>query len=332
MSQRRYGPDERDGRGHSSFAQRGQSTEERMRDDDSAQRFPGRSPGRSRQSEEQLSDPSRGGYPRDGYFGSGGSYGYGGSFEHGGPRGYQDRDDGYYQPGGEQFYESTGGFGRDTHAYGRHGLGYPGREEHRTGWSPGPAPRHYINEDSNRSVAHEDARRGYSQESGYMQSGGDRVGPQQGGQGGGYGSGYGSSRQHADRYGHEGGGTRASRPNNQEQRGPFYGRTPQGYTRSDDRIREDVCDRLSHGHFDPTEVSVKVSQGVVTLEGFVEERHEKFHAEEIAESVLGVKDVENNLRLKRGRVSGTQEQSRTSPLPNGEGNPPNGEGNPRNRA
>ena len=108
----------------------------------------------------------------------------------------------------------------------------------------------------------------------------------------------------------------------------FFVVTPdlRGYTRSDDRIREDVCDRLSHGHFDPSEVSVKVAQGVVTLEGFVDERNEKFHAEEIAESVLGVKDVENRLRLKRGRERGAQEspqESRASRVPNGEGNPRN---------
>jgi len=82
-------------------------------------------------------------------------------------------------------------------------------------------------------------------------------------------------------------------------RGRFYGRTPQGYTRSDERIREDVCDQLSYGQIDPSEVSVKVEQGVVTLEGFIGSRQDKFHAEEVADSVMGVKDVDNRLRLKR---------------------------------
>ncbi|MET0342106.1 MAG: BON domain-containing protein [Polyangiales bacterium] len=327
MSNRRDRANERDGRGYSGFAQRGQSTEERMREDDSARRFPGRSP----DSEYQLSDEPPRGDPREGYYGSGGSYGYGGSFEHDGRQGYQRRaeEGGWTRGGNEQFYEYTGGFGRDTSGYARHGLGHPGREEHRIGWPAAPG-RGYINEDSNRPTGrsrdNEDARRGYSQESGYIQSGGSRVGPagdeprvRGGFERQSYGSGYGSSRQHADGQGHEGGGTRGSRPGARPDRGPYYGRTPQGYTRSDDRIREDVCDRLSHGHIDPTDLSVRVAQGVVVLEGFVEERHEKFHAEEIAESVLGVRDVENRLRLKRSREDARgDEPPRTPRLPNGD--------------
>ncbi len=77
-------------------------------------------------------------------------------------------------------------------------------------------------------------------------------------------------------------------------------RSPKGYTRSDERIREDVNDRLMHEHsIDPGDIEVTVQDGEVTLKGEVSNRHEKFRAEQIAESVSGVKDVTNNLRCNR---------------------------------
>lgn len=86
-----------------------------------------------------------------------------------------------------------------------------------------------------------------------------------------------------------------------QQRGRHFGKSPQGYTRSDDRIREEICDRLMQGDVDPSEISVRVSGGEVTLEGRVEGRDEKYHVETLAESVLGVKDVDNRLKVSRGR-------------------------------
>lgn len=76
------------------------------------------------------------------------------------------------------------------------------------------------------------------------------------------------------------------------------GRGPKNYTRSDDRIREDVNDRLSDDpHIDASDIEVMVSNGEVTLNGTVNERFAKRHAEDIAESVSGVKHVQNNLRI-----------------------------------
>ena len=81
---------------------------------------------------------------------------------------------------------------------------------------------------------------------------------------------------------------------------PRYARGPKGYERSDDRIREDVCERLTMDHdVDATDIEVFVSEGVVTLNGTVHERHAKRIAEDICESVRGVRDVQNNLRVNR---------------------------------
>jgi osmotically-inducible protein OsmY len=87
-------------------------------------------------------------------------------------------------------------------------------------------------------------------------------------------------------------------------------RGPKGYKRSDERIREDVNDRLSEqDHFDPSEIEVAVANSEVTLTGTVQSRHEKFLAEEIADDVNGVLDVHNQLRVRREptqqAVSGT---------------------------
>jgi osmotically-inducible protein OsmY len=76
------------------------------------------------------------------------------------------------------------------------------------------------------------------------------------------------------------------------------GRGPKNYTRSDERIAEDVNDRLSDDpHIDATGIDVSVSAGEVTLNGTVTERFAKRHAEDIAERVSGVKHVQNNLRV-----------------------------------
>jgi hypothetical protein len=72
-----------------------------------------------------------------------------------------------------------------------------------------------------------------------------------------------------------------------------------GYQRSDQRISEDVNDRLSISwDVDASDIEVKVSQGEVTLSGTVASRRERRVAEGIADSVAGVRDVHNELSLR----------------------------------
>ncbi len=78
------------------------------------------------------------------------------------------------------------------------------------------------------------------------------------------------------------------------------GRGPKGYQRSDERILEDVNDRLTEDpHIDASEIDVSVSGREVTLNGTVNSRFEKRHAEDLAESVSGVTHVQNNLRIQQ---------------------------------
>jgi len=80
-----------------------------------------------------------------------------------------------------------------------------------------------------------------------------------------------------------------------------FGKGPKGYVRSDERIREDVCDRLSDDdEVDASEITVTVKNAEVLLEGVVLDRRSKHRAEDIAESVSGVKDVSNHLRARKG--------------------------------
>jgi len=83
------------------------------------------------------------------------------------------------------------------------------------------------------------------------------------------------------------------------------GRGPKGYARSDDRIREDVSDRLGDDWMvDAREVEVTVMSGEVTLVGTVTSRDQRRRAEDVAESVSGVKHVQNNLRISASSGAG----------------------------
>ena len=81
--------------------------------------------------------------------------------------------------------------------------------------------------------------------------------------------------------------------------GDERGKAPKGYTRSDTRIREDVCERLMYSPYDASEVEVTVSQSEVTLSGVVHTRADKWGIEDVAEAVLGVREVHNRIRLVR---------------------------------
>lgn len=94
-------------------------------------------------------------------------------------------------------------------------------------------------------------------------------------------------------------------------RGRFTGRGPKGYQRSDERVREDVSEELSQsGEIDASEIEVRVVNCEVILEGEVNTREEKRLAEDIAEACPGVRNVENNIKVKKGffaRLFGTDD-------------------------
>jgi osmotically-inducible protein OsmY len=86
----------------------------------------------------------------------------------------------------------------------------------------------------------------------------------------------------------------------------FRGMGPKGYKRNDERISDEVHERLTDDpYIDASNVTIAVSGGEVTLSGTVEHRDAKHRAERIIEDVSGVSHVQNNLRV----VSGTSSES-----------------------
>jgi len=86
-----------------------------------------------------------------------------------------------------------------------------------------------------------------------------------------------------------------------QQRGQHFGRGPKGWQRSDERIREEINERLTdHPDVDASDIDVEVKNGEVTLKGTVDSRDSKRTAEDIAYGVSGVRDVHVQLRVNRG--------------------------------
>ena len=75
---------------------------------------------------------------------------------------------------------------------------------------------------------------------------------------------------------------------------------PKGYQRSDERLREDISERLMEArHLDSSDVTVDVSGAKVVLDGTVPERRMKHAIEDQTDACPGVQDIENRIRVKR---------------------------------
>lgn len=76
------------------------------------------------------------------------------------------------------------------------------------------------------------------------------------------------------------------------------GRGPKRYRRSDARITEDICDRLTlDDRVDASEVDVSVNNANVMLTGYVPTRFERRITESIVDATPGVVDVDNQLHV-----------------------------------
>jgi osmotically-inducible protein OsmY len=85
-----------------------------------------------------------------------------------------------------------------------------------------------------------------------------------------------------------------------EPRGGFSGRGPRDYTRSDARIREDICEGLTaHDEIDASEIEVTVLEGEVTLSGTVDDAVAKALAEASAACCSGVRKVRSRLWIRQ---------------------------------
>ncbi|MBM3092873.1 BON domain-containing protein [Ensifer sp. T173] len=188
-------------------------------------------------------------------------------------RDYEAERDGYRRPEKRSHQRPLSGQGRarpetdfergSPEAWSTDDLGYTERAD-RAGY--GQRRRYSANEDS-----YARSGRGYDEERGFLEKAGDEVASWLGDEDAEY-------RRRMDQ---------------------FRGKGPRGYKRSDERIRDDVNDRLTDdGWLDASDIEVVVSSGEVTLTGLVSSRQDKRRAEDCADAVTGVSHVQNNLRVR----------------------------------
>jgi osmotically-inducible protein OsmY len=92
---------------------------------------------------------------------------------------------------------------------------------------------------------------------------------------------------------------------NRHNTGGQRGKGPKGYIRSENRIRDDVFDRLTEDdRLDATNIDVQVQGDTVILSGTVLSREEKRRAEDLVERITGVRNVENRIHLDVNTTSG----------------------------
>jgi osmotically-inducible protein OsmY len=113
----------------------------------------------------------------------------------------------------------------------------------------------------------------------------------------GFQSDFGSSQRSRSGFGREG----------YAESGAHRGKGPKGYTRSDDRLKEVICEKLTDDPMiDASEINIEVTGQVVKLTGTVDDRSTKYEVEELVERCGGVKDIDNQLRVRSGSSQGSQ--------------------------
>lgn len=145
--------------------------------------------------------------------------------------------------------------------------------------------------------------------------------------------------EHAAEYGPQGtpsGADRAAqRPwSHDPGRNAAFRKGPKGYVRSDEHLRDDVCERLYRcPRVDVSEVSVEVDHGTVSLQGGVPERQMKHAIEDIVAQCFGVREIDNRIRVMRGSLESWSHndtpRAATDPSPTVDGEASNPRSNAR---
>jgi hypothetical protein len=95
--------------------------------------------------------------------------------------------------------------------------------------------------------------------------------------------------------------------------GRRYPPGPKGYQRSDERMKEDISERLFTAyHIDSSDVTVDVRGGRVTLEGSVPSRHMKHAIEDMVDRCPGVMEIDNRVRVASPNYQGSSPSSPSS--------------------
>jgi osmotically-inducible protein OsmY len=82
---------------------------------------------------------------------------------------------------------------------------------------------------------------------------------------------------------------------------------PKGYQRSDERLKEDISERLMESHhIDSSDVSIEVRGAKVVLDGTVPSRHMKHAIEDLVDVCPGVQDIDNRVRVANQNMRQSQ--------------------------
>ncbi len=252
-----------------------------------------------------------------------------------------DRDEGYRST--ERYGQGQSGYGsgryEDDRSFQSRNMGYPAHMEERARerglderFSQGRGGSSWGEEGRGRTSGYGHGE--YRGRGGYLGQGGQDMG--RWGNEGYQGSSYGDQDRYGARggwRGHQEGGMYGHGPGSWgqgEQHGPEHqrwgnegytrqgwgqqpshrGKGPAGYQRSDERVREMVCEALSDDHnVDATNIDVTVKSGEVVLSGTVEDRMQKRMAEDVVYQVAGVKDVQNQIRVATERKPSSSKES-----------------------
>jgi osmotically-inducible protein OsmY len=83
------------------------------------------------------------------------------------------------------------------------------------------------------------------------------------------------------------------------------GRGPKGYERSDERLREIICERLTDDPWiDASDVTIEVANKTVKLSGTVNNRQTKYEIEELIERTTNVREIDNQLKVQAPQGQG----------------------------
>jgi hypothetical protein len=232
--------------------------------------------------------------------------GYGQGQDYGSSQGYGTQGRGR----GQQGYGQSQGYG--SQGYGQQSQSMYGQQGQQNQARHGQQQGRYGEQDQyGQHIGFSQSDRGNEQIGGSRIGGYGAAGRQESGYGGAsMGEGYGSSSG----YGMGGGGYGQQYGYHDDDRSGFggqqaggfgqqgqshRGRGPKNYTRSDERIIDDINERLTHADdIDASEIDVRCESGKITLEGTVEHRWMKHRAEDIADACSGVKDVDNRITVQ----------------------------------
>lgn len=94
----------------------------------------------------------------------------------------------------------------------------------------------------------------------------------------------------------------------------FRGRGPKNYVRSDERLREDISERLTADpDIDASEIEVQVTDGAVTLSGHVDRRQTRYRVEDLVDRCHGVTSIDNRLSIGPAQTRGSGDATNLTP-------------------